>query len=158
MKQERLRPKVFKMLKYHDMEERQYIEPFHDQTSFKDLKKKIKKDGFLGIRIISDSMVPLIQIGEEVTVAEYIDQKQLKRFTPILYWDGKKLICHYVWTHNRLTNHEGMKTIATRSLKDPKSNDIPIAHENILGIVIGRKISFLRKLKIIMTNLYSSTG
>lgn len=139
------------------MDNRQYNEPYHDQESFDELKKRIKKDGFLGIRIISDSMVPFINVGEEVMVSEFIEPKQLQRFTPILYWDGRKLICHYYWNESKLTNAEGKKTIITRSLKESKSNDIPIPLENILGIVVGRNISLVRKLFILLSNIFSST-
>ncbi|TNF01577.1 MAG: hypothetical protein EP326_04020 [Deltaproteobacteria bacterium] len=140
------------------MEDRQYSGPYHDQTSFDSLKERIKKQGFMGIRIISDSMDPFIQVGEEVTVSEFVNNKQLQRFTPILYWDGKKLVCHYFWNQSRIPNADGKQTIVTRSLKQTKSNDVPVPIENILGIVVGRKLSAMKRISILLSNIFSSTG
>lgn len=140
------------------MEERQYREPFHDKSSFEQLKNQIKNSGFLGIRIISDSMHPVIEVGEEVTVSDFINEKQLSRFTPILYWDGSKLICHYFWNRGRIQNADGKETIVTRSLKETKSNDIPVPIENILGVVVGKKVPFMRRLSILLSNIFSSSG
>jgi hypothetical protein len=140
------------------MEERTYMDPFHDKSSFERLKDEIVSNGFLGIRIISDSMYPLIKVGEKVTVCHYINEKQLTRFIPVLYWDGSKLICHYFWNKSRMTNADGKQTILTRSLKENKINDIPVPTEHILGIVVGKKVSFTTQVLILINNFFSSNG
>jgi hypothetical protein len=103
-------------------------------------------------------MHPVIEVGEEVTVSDFINEKQLSRFTPILYWDGSKLICHYFWNRGRIQNADGKETIVTRSLKETKSNDIPVPIENILGVVVGKKVPFMRRLSILLSNIFSSSG
>lgn len=140
------------------MQTAEFIPPYHDEKSFHSLKKTIEKSGFIGVRIISDSMEPLLLVDENVTIRWFGEYRQLKRFTPILFWDGQKLICHYVWHLSKKLDSRGRTTVLTRSLKNIEFNDVPVPVENILGIVTGKQISVWHKIRIIFYNILHSSA
>ncbi|MCO4792575.1 MAG: hypothetical protein KC493_02595 [Bacteriovoracaceae bacterium] len=131
----------------------EFIPPFHDQKSFLELRGEIENKGALGVRIISDSMTPVLNVDELITVRSLSNYQTLTRFVPILYWDGAKLICHYVWHLSKKLNADGKLTVITRSLKDYRNDDIPVPVEHILGTVEGKTIPFGTKIKIILSNI-----
>lgn len=107
------------------------------------IKNKIQKEP-INIRVVSDSMLPLIKIDEQLTLTKL--PTELKIFDTIVFYDNGKLICHFVWKDQRALNG----TLVTRSLKEPYKNEIPRKYSNIVGWVPTKKISFMIKLKIVL--------
>jgi len=110
----------------------------------KETKEKILAQPFFKGRIVSGSMIPVINIGEEITVE--VKSKKLKRFDIIVFWRDEMLICHYLWNINRFIEP---LLLQTRNIRGGK--DYPIKEEDYIGKVLSHKLSLFRKLKIILT-------
>ncbi|MBA2405171.1 MAG: S24 family peptidase [Bdellovibrionales bacterium] len=109
-----------------------------------ELKEQILSQAFFKGRIVSGSMVPVINIGEEIMVE--IKARDLKRFDIIVFWQDEMLICHYLWNMNRF-----IKPILMQTRNISGGKDYPIKDEDYIGKVVSHKLSFLRKLKIIFS-------
>ena len=109
------------------------------------IKNKIKTEP-MNIKIISDSMLPLLKINERLAVSEL--PANLSVFDIIVFYDAEKLICHFVWKDQKKFND----SIITRSLKDPYKNEIPRNYNNIVGWIPSKKIHWMLKIKIILLN------
>jgi hypothetical protein len=96
---------------------------------------------FKGV-IVSDSMAPVIKIGDKLVVE--VDNRDLQRFDIITFWQNEKLVCHYVWSMNRVVTPF---LLQTRNLKYG-SKDTPINWDDYLGKVINHRLSFWDKVKI----------
>lgn len=116
-----------------------------DELKFALLRKKIKTEP-INFRIVSDSMLPLIKVGEKISMTKL--PEKLNIFDIIVFYDKGKLICHFVWLDQKVFND----TVITRSLKDPYKNELPRAYKNLLGWVPSKKISWTYKTKIILLN------
>lgn len=108
------------------------------------VKKKILAQPFFKGKIVSGSMIPVIAIGEEITVE--IKARELKRFDIIVFVQNQKLICHYLWTMNKIVEPRLMQT---RSMGGGK--DFPISEDEYIGKVISHRLSWWNKLKIIFS-------
>ena len=93
-------------------------------------------------KIVSGSMEPVIKIGEEILVV--VKAKDIKKFDIIVFKQNNKLICHYLWSINKMIDP---KLMQTRSLLGGK--DFPIREEDYIGKVVSHKLSVWRILKII---------
>ncbi|MBK24097.1 MAG: hypothetical protein CME70_08870 [Halobacteriovorax sp.] len=111
-----------------------------DRGEFYNLKKTIQNEGMAPIRIVSDSMEPLLDVNRNYQVASM--NREPKRFDIIVFYREQKLFAHYVWRANTL----GGKSFTTRSLKDPKNDEVPVPEEDILGILVGKRLNFIKKL------------
>lgn len=100
-----------------------------------------EKSQFRG-KIITDSMSPVIKVGEEIVVE--VLSGDLRRFDIIVFKQDDKLICHYLWGLNQEVEPRLMQT---KSLKGDK--DLPIKPEDYLGKVVSHKLSLWRKLRIL---------
>lgn len=101
------------------------------------------------MKVATDSMVPLIDVGDIIEVKKVSDD-DLEMFDIIVFWDGKKWMSHFVWSIEK-----GEDTIVTRSLKNSTSNDFPISRTDILGQVINYKISIWRRVLVALKNRMS---
>ncbi len=108
------------------------------------VKKKILGQAFFKGKIVSGSMVPVISIGEEITIE--VKARELKRFDIIVFVQHQKLICHYVWAMNKIVEPRLMQT---RSMGGGK--DFPIGEDDYIGKVISHRLSWWNKLKIIFS-------
>ncbi len=110
---------------------------------------KLKQLPFFKGIIKSDSMEPLIKVGDRILVE--VGAEELKRFDVIVFWkeDSKELICHYMWAINRIVTPI---LYQTRSLRYD-GNDHPIMRDHYLGKVISHKITFWTKVKILFRYL-----
>lgn len=95
-------------------------------------------------KIVSGSMIPVINIGEQIIVE--IKSRNIKRFDIIVFVQNKKLICHYLWNMNEIVEPRLMQT---RNIKGGK--DFPISEEDYIGKVISHKLSLFRRLKILFS-------
>ena len=94
-------------------------------------------------RVVSDSMEPLIPIGSELQL-EKVSLLNLKRFDIVVFEDGNKYTCHYIWHINESVD---LGAIITRNLKG--DYDEPFHVEKVLGKVVNFKIPFLLKVKLL---------
>jgi signal peptidase I len=117
-------------------------------------KKLLEKNGVVQIKIVSDSMNPIIKVGEILKVAPLRTEGEIKRFDIIVFFDGNTLKCHFVWLgmQNKFSSQ-----ITTRSLGDLYHDEVPLSRELILGWIIDRKIPLWWKLKIILLNTLRGT-
>lgn len=113
------------------------------------LKRLLDKNGHHKLKVITDSMEPLIKVGETVTLSPVI-LNDLELFDIILFKQAAKLNAHFLVK----INHKEDQYI-TRSLKFPNSNDYPIKWDQILGVVTSKKLGWFLKLKVMWASLRS---
>lgn len=92
-------------------------------------------------KVVSDSMVPVIQIGEEVIID--VGNMDIKRFDIIVIYQNEKLVCHYLWQMNRY-----LKPILLQTRNMSGRLDFPVKVEDYLGKVMSHRLSFWQKFKI----------
>ena len=109
-----------------------------------EIKQKILAQPFFKGKIVSGSMIPVINIGEEILIE--VKARNLKRFDIIVFLREEKLICHYLWNINRVVKP---LLLQTRNIKGGK--DYPIKEEDYIGKVLSHKLSFFRKLRIVIS-------
>ena len=88
-------------------------------------------------------MIPVINIGDEILVE--VKAKNLKRFDIIVFLQDDILICHYLWNLNRFIEP---LLLQTRNMSGGK--DYPINEDAYIGKVLSHRLSFFRKLRIIL--------
>lgn len=90
-------------------------------------------------KIISDSMSPVLKVGQEVEIVPVLDFSQLKRFDIIVFKLGQDICAHFIWTkQNDLRT--GNEVLITRSLKNPNNNDYPLYSDKIVGKILNHSI------------------
>jgi hypothetical protein len=94
-------------------------------------------------KIVTGSMVPVIGIGENIVVE--VGTQELSRFDIIVFYQGEKLVCHYLWRLNRRVEPILMQT---RSLSGGR--DYPIGIQDYLGKVISHRLPTWRKWLILL--------
>ncbi|MBT3583767.1 MAG: S26 family signal peptidase [Halobacteriovoraceae bacterium] len=117
-----------------------------DQLTFFEYKKVLKAKGKMSFKVLTDSMTPLILPGENI---EVVPCDEFKKFDVVIFWDGEKLVSHYIWHKNLLQQRNKNSLYTTRSLISPNLDDLPVSEMHILGLVTDRKISLFQKLKIL---------
>jgi len=104
--------------------------------------EELKKLPFFKSKVISDSMVPVIGIGDEVVID--VGQENIKRFDIVVIYHDEKLICHYLWRKNKL-----VKPILLQTRNMSGKLDYPVEMKDYLGKVLNFRLSLWQKLKII---------
>jgi signal peptidase I len=104
--------------------------------------EELKKLPFFKGKVVTGSMVPVIQVGEGIVVE--VGQKNLKRFDIIVIFVDGKLICHYLWQMNKL-----VQPILLQTRNMAGGLDFPVGLEDYFGKVVSHRISLWQKLKII---------
>ena len=99
----------------------------------------------LRFRIISDSMEPLLKVGDEI-VWEKIEKpfENLERFDLILFRQNQNLYCHFLWKIDYR-----QRVFVTRAYRYLWHEDLPLTQNQILGKVTNYQLSLRQKLKII---------
>jgi signal peptidase I len=119
------------------------------EISREDFENFKRQPFFKGV-IVTDSMTPLIKVGDRIVTE--VGYQNLKRFDIIvIYLDGK-LVCHYLWAMNRVLTPI---LFQTRNLKNG-GRDIPISFDDYLGKVVSHKLSAIDKFKIILRKAFRS--
>jgi signal peptidase I len=108
----------------------------------RDQFEMLKKLPLFKSKIVSDSMVPILNIGDEIVID--IGYKDIKRFDIIVIYLDEKLVCHYLWRMNKL-----VQPILLQTRNMSGMLDYPVKLENYLGKVVSHKLSLWQKLKII---------
>jgi signal peptidase I len=106
------------------------------------IKEQILSRPIFKGKIVSGSMVPVIMIGEEITVI--VKERNLKRFDIIVFLSEGKLVCHYLWRMNEIVTPRLMQT---RSMLG--GTDLPIEEKDYIGKVVSHHLSKWRKIKLL---------
>lgn len=107
--------------------------------------KKLKQFPFFRGEIVSNSMVPILQIGTKIAVE--VNCQTLERFDLIVFLREGQLICHYIWSINKRVEPILIQTRNTlNGLKD-----FPIGQDEYLGKVISHKLTTWDKIKIFLS-------
>lgn len=126
------------------------MQPTHiDKNHFELLKEGLRAKSTWPVKIISDSMEPLIKTGEEVEVIPA--PENLQRFDILVFWSESKLICHYLWSRNQLKFNHADQLLVTRPLKY-RGEDFPISPHHVLGVVKHRRLNLWQKIKAYLKN------
>ena len=104
--------------------------------------ENIKKRPYLKSQVVSDSMVPVLKVGDRVVIE--IGNLNLQRFDIIVIFVDGKLICHYIWKINSFVKPV---IIQTRNMR--KHTDMPIMLDDYLGKVVSHQLSLWQKFKLI---------
>lgn len=112
---------------------------FQDFLAF---KKKIENQD-LEVLILSGSMEPFIGTNEKITVSKIENIKEIKPYTPIVFFQKEILICHCFlrWSDNSKTEFIS-KGLASRK-EDPPTNI-----NNLLGQVTYPKMNLFRRIAL----------
>lgn len=94
-------------------------------------------------KVVSDSMHPLIKIGQLLTLAPR--KPAYKTFDMIVFRRGSNLVVHYVWRDQSARNN----TVVTRSLKNIYSDEEPVGLDEIVGEVCDVRCGTFLRLKIV---------
>lgn len=115
---------------------------FEDLILYKNILLQKKT---IQIRIVSDSMSPLIKSDEVLEIKPL--NSTLKRFDLVVFWHDDKLTCHFLWQIH--IDHYYL----FKSLKHPRSCDPPIEKKFLLGQVHSRRLNTIQKIKIFFLNI-----
>lgn len=116
-------------------------------TSREEFENLKKLPFFRGV-IVSDSMHPLIKVGDKIVVE--VGNKELRRFDVVVILLKGRLVCHYVWTFNRVVTPF---LLQTKNLHYGQK-DHPVSYDEYLGKVISHKLSGPLKLRILIHYLF----
>ncbi len=106
--------------------------------------EKLQKLVFFKGQIVSDSMLPILKIGERITVD--VGNRELQRFDLIVFWREGKLICHYLWAINQRVEPILLQTRNTIN----GQKDYPIGFEDYLGKVLSHRLTNWDRIKIFL--------
>lgn len=108
------------------------------EAEFQNLKKLM----IFKSKVVTGSMIPVINIGEDVVVE--VGQENIKRFDIIVFFYNGKLICHFLWRKNKI-----VQPILLQTRNMQKKYDFPVTLDHYLGKVVSHKISFWQKLRLL---------
>jgi len=117
------------------------------RTRFTALQNDLAHHGRLGLKVSTDSMMPVISPGTLIEVVP-LNTQALRPFTIIVFWNGHELICHYVRHRNTILSATGQQCYVTGGLngRDP----LPVEACDVLGVVVSHRISALRRLWLVL--------
>ncbi|WP_127718490.1 hypothetical protein [Halobacteriovorax sp. HLS] len=105
-----------------------------------EIKHEIEEKNLYFIKIVSDSMMPLLRVNNIYTVSA-ADLSSIKRFDVILFWYRGEPTAHFYWGPNLLSKE---KSFITKSLKEASQCDEPTDNLLFLGLV-NIKVSLFHK-------------
>lgn len=116
-------------------------------SEFLQLKQKISEDGGMQIRVITDSMEPIIKAGDLVCCSPH--NNQLNIFDLVIIYSSQRLICHFVF------KRKAQDKILTCSYKY-LGLDPPEHIDNILGKITSHKLTLFKKAFVWIKILFKS--
>lgn len=93
-------------------------------------------------KVVTGSMIPVINIGEEIVVK--IGEQNLKRFDIIVIYMNERLVCHFLWQKNTL-----VKPLLYQTRNMSGGKDYPVTEDEYLGKVISHRLSWWQKAKFL---------
>lgn len=121
--------------------------PAVDFKDFAALRAALRGGGLREIRLVSNSMAPLLPTGARAIV-QGCSIGDLKPFEIVVFWQNEKLICHVVCGQGDLPAADGQMTLVTRGLGSG-GFDLPVPESWILGRVISHRLTWWQKAKFI---------
>jgi hypothetical protein len=109
----------------------------YSNDDFERLKERVRSAGFAEIRIVSDSMAPLLPVGALARI-EACDFDRVARYDLVVFWYDGKLMCHCVWDRGVLPAANGERTLVTKGLANSSADD-PVRESWILGRVVSHR-------------------
>lgn len=113
-----------------------------DSLEFHIIKKKLFEGESLRLKVASDSMMPVLKVGQEINVT-FRPISNLKKFDTVVFFQDKCLMCHFLWAK------QDKNTLITKSLKNPRDVDWPVNESDYLGFV-EVNLPFFLKLKTLL--------
>ncbi|MBH48245.1 MAG: hypothetical protein CME71_08760 [Halobacteriovorax sp.] len=124
-------------------------EPAALQAIFIRSQMALQKFGSLSATIISKSMSPIIEKGDQIEVKPITEA--LQRFDIILFKGERELICHYVWHVNQVMNQGDQDLVTTRGIPS-RRDDYPVHRKDILGVVVSHRLNLWWKMRLLWAN------
>ena len=123
------------------------------EDKFQSLKTDLAKRQRLPIRIMSASMEPLIKTDELIQIRPL--SRPIQKFDILVFWWNRRFICHFVSALNQVDWNEGQRRVVTQSLQS-RGEDFPFPEQFILGIVEGKTIPLLYRLRFELKRLWKA--
>lgn len=117
---------------------------------FEKLSLLLKKNKQISLRVISKSMQPLLQIGDEITVVP-CDPCNLKKWDIVTFRQDSKIIVHIFWRYSHLTHN----AIITRPLNCFSNIDDTVVFADVLGKVSSHSITKYLIFTSLIKNLFN---
>jgi len=101
-------------------------------------------------RIASESMSPLLKVGDEIVWEKVITPaSDLRRFDLIVFRQNNKLFCHYLWSIN---SHRDV--YVTKPLQSTDCEDLPLSSSDILGRLVSHRMNLYWRIKVVLCFLF----
>lgn len=120
------------------------------EVDFTALSLLLAKRRKMDFKVVTDSMTPLIAVGAKIQVESLEDEPS--RFDILVFWNGRLLICHFLWFTNQITDPCEGPIYITRNLLN-EGEDLPIPGKHVLGRVTNFRIPTLTRLGILWSAL-----
>lgn len=121
-----------------------------DLLKFRALQSKLQREETLSLRVATGSMLPVLRIGQIITVKK-VKLSELKKFDTLVFWQNEKIMCHFLWSMQKEAKSEELKLI-TKSIENPHEIDLPLKECLLLGRV-DVTIPLYIKIKVWLKNL-----
>ncbi len=108
------------------------------------LRKKLASGEPHQLTVVSDSMTPLIKVGEEITIKAKPAPENLQIFDIVLFYQGGRLNAHILTKIDKNKDQ-----LITRPLKDPRHQDYPLNYDDLLGVISNKQLSWWHKFKVL---------
>lgn len=118
------------------------------------LKDRLKQQGELPLNLKGLNLPGRLPTGN-LRIRPIDRPDQLKKFDLVIFSNGKKFFCHYLWHINKLITIGNDKTIITKNFKSFK-DEHRVKFSSILGVVDNYKINSLGRLKIFFKSALDS--
>ncbi len=106
-------------------------------ADFEGLKTSLRKIGSIEIRLISNSMAPLLPTGSIARI-EPCSFDDVAKYDMIVFWYHGELMCHCVWARGAFPAANGERTLITKGLNNASSDD-PVRESWVLGRVVSHR-------------------
>ena len=100
------------------------------------LKQNLKPN--TKINILTGSMEPFISASEEIYISPHGNLDEIKMYTPIVFWQSDKLICHCLV---KKYEADGKLFFITKGIAKNSREDDAFDSFRVLGIVTSPKMS-----------------
>src|SRR5262245_43077505 len=80
---------------------------------FGSLREALSRDGVLRCTVATGCMSPLIKAGDSIDIAPF--KRDPEVFDIVVFWDGSRMVCHFIWHRNYLSAADGQELFVTRN-------------------------------------------
>lgn len=106
---------------------------------FRKLKNSLARAGSVEIRLVSNSMAPLLPTGATARI-EPCSPEDLSKYDIIVFWYHGDLTCHCFWSPGLFPAANGERTLVTKGLNNSSVDD-PVHESWLLGKVVSHRTS-----------------